>query len=63
MADPFCAKQRPYFSDALDGEPLPFWRGLLVRFHLRFCPRCILVKKSLEATRDALVELRDSDPK
>jgi hypothetical protein len=61
MTDRFCRKQRPYFSDRLDGVKLPFWRGLLVRCHLRFCPQCRRVNRSLEATRVALRELRDRD--
>jgi hypothetical protein len=62
MADPFCRKQRPWFSAVLDGERLPFWRGLLVRLHLRVCSRCIRFHQSLTATRDALQSLRDQDP-
>jgi len=61
MTDRFCRKQRPYFSDRLDGAKVPFWRGLLVRCHLRFCPQCIRFNRSLEATRDALRGLRDVD--
>jgi hypothetical protein len=59
MADRFCVKQRPYFSDRLDGVPLPFWRGLLVRCHLMICPPCRRYNRSLAATRDALHTLRD----
>ncbi len=61
MTDRFCVKQRAYFSDRLDGVKLPFWRGLLVRCHLRVCPQCIRYNRSLEATRDALRGLRDID--
>ena len=28
MKDRFCRAQRAWFSDRLDGEKLPFWRGL-----------------------------------
>ena len=63
MTDRFCKKQRAWFSDRLDDQPLPFWRGLLVRVHLAFCPQCIRVNRSLAATRDALRGLRDLDPK
>jgi len=62
MTDRFCRKQRPWFSEKLDGKPVPFWRGLLVRCHLSFCPQCIRYNRSLEATREALKALRDSDP-
>ena len=62
MTDRFCVKQRALFSDRLDGQRLPFWRGLLVRFHLTVCPQCRRVNRSLETTRDALRELRDRDP-
>ncbi len=61
MTDRFCRKQRPYFSDHLDGARLPFWRGLLVRGHLLVCPQCIRYRRSLAATRDALRSLRDLD--
>jgi predicted anti-sigma-YlaC factor YlaD len=53
-----CRNARPYISDKIDGEPLP----LLVRFHLRICPPCRRVHRSLEATREALRALRDVDP-
>jgi hypothetical protein len=59
MTDKFCRPQRPHFSDRLDGERLPFWRAIMVRFHLRFCPQCIRYNRALEATRDALRGLRD----
>ena len=59
MTDKICVKQRALFSDHLDGERLPFLRGLLVRWHLLVCPRCKLVNRSLEATKDALSSLRD----
>jgi hypothetical protein len=61
MTDRFCRKSRSYFSDRLDGEPIPFLRGLLVRLHLTVCPQCIRVNRSLVATRDALRALRDRD--
>ncbi len=62
MADRFCRKQREYFSDVVDGRPIPFWRALLVRCHLTICPPCKRIRASLEATRAALGDLRDSDP-
>ena len=62
MTDRFCRNQRAWFSDRLDGLPLPFWRGLLVRLHLRVCPDCIRVNRSLEATREALRALGETDP-
>jgi hypothetical protein len=52
-----------HFSDHLDGQKLPFWRGLLVRMHLVSCPLCRRMNRSLEATRDALHALRDLDLK
>ncbi|MCU1282384.1 MAG: hypothetical protein JWM53_5930 [bacterium] len=61
MTDRFCVKQRPYFSDRLDGARLPFWRGLLVRCHLIICPPCRRYNLSLEATRETLRTLRDLD--
>ena len=59
MTDRLCVKQRAWFSDQLDGQRLPFWRRLMVRWHLAVCPRCIRTHQSLEATRDALRALRD----
>jgi hypothetical protein len=61
MTDRFCRKQRPYFSDLLDGASLPLWRGLVVRLHLRFCPQCIRLQRSLVATRAALRALADEN--
>jgi hypothetical protein len=61
MTDRFCVKQRAWFSDRLEGKPLPFWRGLLVRLHLTICPPCQRVNRSLAATRDALRALADED--
>ncbi len=63
MTDRFCVKQRAYFSDRMDGVPLPFWRGLLVRCHLTICPACKRVNRSLKVTREALRALRDTDPR
>jgi predicted anti-sigma-YlaC factor YlaD len=62
VSDRFCVKQRVWFSDRLDGQPLPFWRGLLVRFHLARCPACKRVNRSLQVTREALRALADEDP-
>lgn len=59
MNDKICHKSRAYFSDHLDGQPLPFWRGLMVRWHLLICPYCKRVNRSLTATKDALTALRD----
>ena len=56
-----CASVRPHFSDRLDGQAIPFPASLLVRFHLAVCPPCRRVHRSLVATRDALVALRDAD--
>jgi predicted anti-sigma-YlaC factor YlaD len=55
-----CRAVRPHFSDHLDGERLPFARGLLVRLHLWICPPCRRVRRSLDATREALQALRDA---
>ncbi len=61
MRDRFCRPQRLWFSARLDGEKLPFWRGLMVRLHARVCPACIRYNQSLAATRDALRDLHDRD--
>jgi hypothetical protein len=59
MTDKFCLKQRQYFSCHMDGQKIPFFRRLLVRFHLAYCPQCKRTLASLDATRDALRALRD----
>jgi hypothetical protein len=56
-----CRGARTGFSDHLDGEKLPFWASLKVRCHLLICPPCRRVRRSLDATRDALSALRDAD--
>jgi predicted anti-sigma-YlaC factor YlaD len=56
-----CRIVRPHFSAHLDGEPVPFWTGLLVRFHLAVCPHCKRVQRSLAATQEALRALRDAE--
>jgi predicted anti-sigma-YlaC factor YlaD len=56
-----CFKARPHFSDRLDGEPLPLFVRLKVGLHLRLCPQCRRVQRSLVATREALHALRDAD--
>jgi predicted anti-sigma-YlaC factor YlaD len=55
-----CRAVRPHFSDHLDGQQLPFFLGLFVRFHLLVCPPCRRVRRSLDATREALQALRDA---
>ena len=55
-----CRVVRPHFSDHLDGQRLPFFLGLFVRIHLLFCPPCKRVRRSLEATQEALGALRDA---
>lgn len=57
-----CRIPRRYMSDALDGAPVPWWARPLVRLHLAVCPSCMRMRRSLDATRDALSALRDADP-
>jgi predicted anti-sigma-YlaC factor YlaD len=56
-----CRPARLYFSDHLDGEPLPLLTGVLVRFHLRVCPPCRRLHRSLRAAREALRALREAE--
>ena len=56
-----CSHARSHFSCQLDGQPLPFFTRLMVRFHLWICPGCRRVNRSLVATRAALRALRDAD--
>lgn len=56
-----CRPVRPYLSDHLDGEPIPFPARLLVRLHLTICAPCRRAHRSLVATREALHALRDAD--
>lgn len=58
----FCRLARRSFSDRLDGQPIAWWRALLVRVHLRACPTCIRYNRALSSTRTALAALRDRDP-
>ena len=60
MTDP-CRNARAHFSDHLDGEALPFFTRLMVRFHLSVCPPCQRFNRSLAATQAALHALRDAD--
>jgi predicted anti-sigma-YlaC factor YlaD len=57
-----CRPVREHLSDWLDGQPVPVFAGLMLRLHLRICPPCRRVRRSLEATRDAVRTLRDIDP-
>jgi predicted anti-sigma-YlaC factor YlaD len=56
-----CHKPRTHFSDHLDGEPLPFFTGFVVRMHLTICPACRRLNRSLVATQAALRALQDAD--
>ncbi len=56
-----CRHARAHFSCQLDGQRLPFFTRLMVRFHLWICPPCRRVNRSLAATQDALRALRDAD--
>jgi predicted anti-sigma-YlaC factor YlaD len=62
LIDRLCRGVRPHFSDHLDGQRLPVHLAVAVRLHLAFCPMCRRTWRSLEATRAALVALRDLEP-
>jgi hypothetical protein len=54
-----CRIARRFFSDAIDGEPLPLlWRPY-VACHRTFCPACKGYEKSLHKTLEAGRALRD----
>jgi predicted anti-sigma-YlaC factor YlaD len=59
-----CNHARGSFSDHLDGVPVTGFKGLTLRLHLAFCPRCRRFYRSLQATVQALQGLRDepADP-
>ncbi len=57
-----CEHVRDAFSDRLDGVSVGGWKGLWVRLHLAFCPRCKRFYRTLEATTDALHALKDAPP-
>ena len=61
MTNSVCGHARAHFSCQLDGQPLPFFTRLMVRFHLLICPPCRRVNRSLQATQAALHALRDAD--
>jgi hypothetical protein len=46
----------------MDGQPLSSWRRFTVWLHVRICPGCKPIWRSLHATKDALAALRDTDP-
>jgi anti-sigma factor ChrR (cupin superfamily) len=62
MEPELCLRARRSFSDHMDGQPLPWRDRILVALHLRICPLCRRVQRSLDATCDALGALRDHDP-
>ena len=53
-----CSGARRSLSDFIDGEPLPWWSRVQVRLHLKICPLCQAVHRSLVATDDALRALQ-----
>lgn len=62
LIDRLCRGVRPWFSDLLDGEPVPPFIRVQAVLHLTFCPMCRRFHRSLEETRDALRALRDAPP-
>jgi predicted anti-sigma-YlaC factor YlaD len=61
MANRLCEHARRHLSDLIDDQPIALLDRVLVRFHLRLCPTCKNVRRSFDATRDALGALRDED--
>jgi hypothetical protein len=61
ILDKPCLASRAAFSDALDGQPLSWWRRLTVRVHRTTCPLCKPIWRSLEETKGALGALRDEE--
>jgi Putative zinc-finger len=57
-----CGGARRSLSDWIDGAPLPWWSRLQVRLHLKVCPMCQSVHRSLLATDDALRALQGAEP-
>ena len=57
-----CEQVRKWFSDYLDGQSMPVWPRMFVWLHLRMCPRCRRVHRSMQATGDALSALKDQPP-
>jgi hypothetical protein len=56
-----CRQTHEQMSDALDGA-LPWWKRMLMRFHLGLCPVCKRTDKSLREAVDATHALRDVPP-
>lgn len=54
-----CESVRQWFSNYRDGQPVPPWAKVWVWIHLRICPRCKLVQRSMQATDDALAALKE----
>ena len=55
-----CSHARECFSDHLDGLSVPGLKGMWMKVHLAICPRCRRFYRSLEATHDALIALKDA---
>jgi predicted anti-sigma-YlaC factor YlaD len=57
-----CRHCREWFSDYLDGQPVPPWPRFWVRMHLTLCPLCRKVRRSMDAVEGALHALKDAPP-
>jgi len=56
-----CRDTHEHLSDALDGA-LPWWKRVLMRFHLGICPMCKRTGDSLRETVSVAHSLRDVPP-
>jgi hypothetical protein len=50
---------REHFSDAIDGQKLPFWTAVHVAFHRLTCPLCRRLERELKHTIAAGHALKD----
>ena len=55
----FCKRVSPWFSERLDGAPVPLLARPMVALHLAVCPQCKRTLRSLEETKRALGRLRE----
>jgi predicted anti-sigma-YlaC factor YlaD len=62
LIDHLCRGVRPWFSDLLDGEPVPPFIRVQAALHLTFCPMCRRFHRSLEQTKQGLQALKDAPP-
>jgi predicted anti-sigma-YlaC factor YlaD len=57
-----CSHAREWFSDYLDGQPVPPYARFWVRLHFAICPLCRRVRRSMDAVEQSLHALKEAPP-